>query len=232
MRAVAIGLVAILLATGSLSSCKNSKLSRQEKGALIGIGAGGAAGAAIGKAAGNTAVGAIIGAAVGGSAGAVIGIYMDKQAKELEKSVEGAKVERVGEGIRMTFDSGLLFGFDSAELTSQTKQNLDKMAEILKKYEDTEILIEGHTDATGSAEYNQKLSERRADAVAKYLRSENVARKRLDTVGYGKNQPVASNDTDAGRKQNRRVEVVIVANEKLKNEAAQGKEAATLVPRR
>ncbi|GAB2772378.1 hypothetical protein GCM10027275_14070 [Rhabdobacter roseus] len=228
MKAVTIGLVALTLAASSLSSCKNSKLSRQEKGALIGVGAGGAAGAAIGKAAGNTAVGAIIGAAVGGSAGAVIGIYMDKQAKELEKSVEGAKVERVGEGIRMTFDSGLLFGFDSAELTSATKKNLDNLAEVLQKYEDTEILIEGHTDGQGTEAYNQKLSERRAAAVAQYLRSDKVARKRLDTVGYGKMQPIASNDTEAGRQQNRRVEVVIVANEKLKKDAAQGKEAAVL----
>ncbi|WP_207509000.1 OmpA family protein [Telluribacter humicola] len=229
MKKVTFVLSAAVLIIGStITGCKNSKFSRQEKGAIIGATTGGAAGAVIGRRSGNTAVGAIIGAAVGGSAGALIGVYMDKQAKELEQKVEGAKVERVGEGIKMTFDSGLLFGFDSDKVTTETRANLDRMAEVLKKYEDTEILIEGHTDSKGSDEYNQRLSARRAEAVADYLRSSNVPRKRLQTIGYGENQPVTNNDTETARQQNRRVEVVIVANEKLKKEAAQGKTSMSL----
>ncbi|WP_247235112.1 OmpA family protein [Telluribacter sp. SYSU D00476] len=228
MKKVTFVLTAAVLIGSTMTGCKNSKLSKQEKGAIIGVGAGGAAGAIIGKRSGNTAVGAIIGAAVGGSAGALIGVYMDKQAKELEQKVEGAKVERVGEGIKMTFESGFLFGFDSEKINSETRANLDRMAEVLKKYEDTEILIEGHTDSKGSDDYNQRLSTRRAEAVAAYLRSANVSRKRLQTVGYGESQPVTTNDTEAGRQQNRRVEVVIVANEKLKKEAAQGKTSMSL----
>ncbi|HEV7349537.1 OmpA family protein [Telluribacter sp.] len=228
MKKITIVLTAAVLVVSSLSGCKNSKLSRQEKGAIIGAGAGGAAGAVIGRRSGNTAVGAIIGAAVGGSAGALIGIYMDKQARELEQKVEGAKVERVGEGIKMTFDSGLLFAFDSEKVNNETRGNLDKMAEVLRKYEDTEILIEGHTDGQGTDAYNKRLSNRRAEAVANYLRSANVSKNRLETVGYGENQPVSTNDTEAGRQQNRRVEVVIVANEKLKKEAAQGKTPMSL----
>lgn len=196
--------------------CKNSRLSNQEKGAIIGIGTGAAAGAVIGNKSGNTAVGAIIGAAVGGTAGTLIGIYMDKQARELEKKVENAKVERIGEGIKMTFDSGLLFGFDSYSISEATRKNLDNMAEVLKDYEDTDILIEGHTDSVGDEQYNQNLSEKRAEAVSDYLRQHKVKRKRLRTVGYGENQPIASNDDQAGQKLNRRVEVVITASEKLK----------------
>jgi outer membrane protein OmpA-like peptidoglycan-associated protein len=216
MKKILLVPLALLLCCVGIPGCKNSKLSRQEKGAIIGVGTGAAAGAVIGKKSGNTAVGAIIGAAVGGTVGTLIGVYMDKQARELERKVEGAKVERIGEGIKMTFDSGLLFGFDSAELTAATRSNLDNVAEVMKDYDETDILIEGHTDNVGADAYNERLSQQRAEAVADYLRKKNVARKRLRTVGYGEEQPLTSNATKSGQQQNRRVEVVITANDKLK----------------
>ncbi len=206
----------LVVCLGSMTGCKNSKLSRQEQGAIIGIGTGAAAGAVIGKKSGNTAVGAIIGAAVGGTVGTLIGVYMDKQARELEKKVENAKVERIGEGIKMTFDSGLLFEFDSYAISPETRKNLDNMASVLQDYDETDILIEGHTDATGTDSYNKQLSQRRSEVVAAYLRKNAVKGKRIRTVGYGEEQPIASNDAETGQKQNRRVEVVITANDKLK----------------
>ncbi|MFN7115813.1 MAG: OmpA family protein [Saprospiraceae bacterium] len=195
--------------------------SRSVKGGAIGAAAGGAVGGAIGSKKGNTAAGVIIGAAVGGAAGALIGRYMDKQAKEMEE-VKGVEVERVGEGILLTFDSGLLFNFDSYQLTAATKENLKKMAEIVKKYDDTEILIEGHTDSVGSDSYNMTLSKNRAQSVADYLAAQGVAKNRLKTKGYGESRPVATNDSDSGRQQNRRVEAAIYANEELKKDAKDG----------
>ncbi|TDB67064.1 OmpA family protein [Arundinibacter roseus] len=228
MKKILIIAAAGLMLTVGISGCKNSKLSRQEKGAIIGVGSGAAAGAVIGRKSGNTAVGAIIGAAVGGTAGTLIGVYMDKQARELEQKVENAKVERIGEGIKMTFDSGLLFGFDSYDLTAETRTNLDNLAEVVKEYDDTDILIEGHTDDVGAEDYNRQLSERRAKAVADYLRDKKVTRSRLRTEGYGENQPIVSNDTKRGQDQNRRVEIVITASEKLKKNVKKevSKEAA------
>lgn len=193
--------------------------SRTQKGALIGAGAGAVVGGVIGKVAGNTAVGAILGAAVGGAAGAYIGHYMDKQAEEMKRDIAGAKIERVGEGIKITFDSGLMFDVNKASLRQESKDNLAKVAKILNKYEDTDVLLEGHTDATGSDEYNQKLSEKRSRAVANHLVSLAVDSKRFTSEGYGESQPIADNETVEGRQQNRRVEVAIFANEKLKKVA-------------
>ncbi len=203
-----------------LGACKN--MSKSQKGTYIGAGAGAAAGAAIGKAAGNTAMGAILGAAVGGAAGYGIGRYMDKQAAELEKDLEGAEIERVGEGIKITFRDGIQFALNSAELSEASRTNLQELAETLKKYEDTNILVEGHTDITGTRDYNMVLSDRRAESVADYLKDLGIAGKRLTTEGYGPTQPVADNDTEYGRQQNRRVEVAIFANEKLKKKAEKG----------
>lgn len=196
--------------------------SRTLRGGAIGAGAGGALGGIIGSKSDNTAKGAILGAVVGGTAGALIGNYMDKQAAELERDLEGATVERIGEGIKITFDSGILFGFDSSELTASSKENISELATVLKKYEDTEILIEGHTDSKGAEEYNQQLSERRAASVSGQLKSLGVAGSRTSEVGYGEIQPVADNSTDAGRSLNRRVEVAIFANKKLKRAAQRG----------
>jgi outer membrane protein OmpA-like peptidoglycan-associated protein len=193
--------------------------SRTKKGAAIGAAAGAAAGAVIGKQSDHTAVGAILGAAIGGAAGAYIGRYMDKQAEEIEKDLEGATVERIGEGIKITFDSGILFDVDKAALRTDAKTNLDKLAVIFNKYEDTDILIEGHTDATGSEEHNLELSRERGQAVANRLAADKVDATRFTIMGYGESQPIASNDTSEGRQANRRVEIAIMANEKLKKVA-------------
>ena len=136
-----------------------ASLTRTEKGAVAGGAAGAVIGGIIGDATGNTAAGAIIGAAIGGAAGAYIGNYMDKQAAEMEADLEGAKIERIGEGIKVTFDSGILFEVNKADLSADARTNLEKLSVILNKYEDTNILIEGHTDSDGSEEYNQDLSE-------------------------------------------------------------------------
>ncbi|MCU7490785.1 MAG: OmpA family protein [Ignavibacteria bacterium] len=196
--------------------------SNTVKGGAIGTGAGALIGGIIGHAAGSTTTGAIIGGVVGGTAGALIGHNMDKQAEELKK-IEDAKVERVGEGINITFDSGILFAVNSASLQPKAKESVQKLADVLKKYPDTNVIIEGNTDNTGSEALNQKLSEKRAKAVSDYVTTLGVSSSRLTTVGKGESNPVASNDTPEGRAKNRRVEIGIVANEKMKNDAATGK---------
>ena len=149
--------------------------NRTAKGAAIGAGVGGAAGGLIGYATGSTAAGVLIGAAVGGAAGALIGNYMDKQAAEIERDIEGAKVERVGEGIKITFNSGILFDVNKANLKNYSRSELTKLAAILSKYDDTNILLAGYTDSTGSEEYNMQLSRSRAHSVADYLVVRNVS---------------------------------------------------------
>jgi outer membrane protein OmpA-like peptidoglycan-associated protein len=196
-----------------------SSMSNTQKGAIGGAAAGAAIGGAIGHQSGNTAVGAIIGAAVGGAAGAYIGNYMDKQAAEMEKDLEGARIERIGEGIKITFDSGLLFDVDKSDLKQASRDNLTNLAVILNKYPDTNILLEGHTDATGTSDHNLDLSKRRAQSVANYLAGQKVMEPRFTIMGYGEDQPIASNETTDGRAQNRRVEVAIYANDKLKKTA-------------
>jgi outer membrane protein OmpA-like peptidoglycan-associated protein len=196
-----------------------SGMSKKEKGAIAGATAGAVIGGIIGNQAGNTAVGAILGAAVGGAAGAYIGNYMDKQAEEMRRDLEGAKIERVGEGIKITFDSGILFDVNSSSLRPQAQYNLNELAQILNKYDDTNILIEGHTDSTGPEEYNMQLSMNRAQSVANQLSSQEVNPTRFKTMGYGETQPIATNDTKEGRQMNRRVEVAIFANDKLKKVA-------------
>ncbi|MFH1700283.1 MAG: OmpA family protein [Candidatus Zixiibacteriota bacterium] len=213
-RFLIIALCLVLLA--SIWGCG---LKKKYQGALIGAGAGAAAGAVIGDKAGNTAVGAIIGAAIGGAAGAYIGNYMDKQAEEIERDLEGATVERIGEGIKITFNSGILFDVNSSSLRSEAKTNLEKLAVILNKYEDTEVLIEGHTDSTGPAEHNMDLSLRRSQSVANLLTGKQVIATRFHIMGYGEDQPVADNSTSVGRQANRRVDIAIFANDKLKGVA-------------
>ncbi|MDX1639873.1 MAG: OmpA family protein [Balneolaceae bacterium] len=203
-----------------ITGCQN--WSKTAKGGAIGAGAGGLAGAIIGEATGNTVKGAIIGAAVGGAAGAAIGNYMDRQAREMRQDLENAKVERVGEGIKITFDSGILFDVDSHALRDESRSNLEDLSEILQKYEDTNILYAGHTDNTGSNEYNQELSEERAKSVAKYTSFLGVDSHRMTIIGYGEEQPIADNSTAAGRQQNRRVEIAIYANDELKRAARRG----------
>jgi outer membrane protein OmpA-like peptidoglycan-associated protein len=208
---------AVIILTAGMFGC--SSWSRTTKGAVGGAAAGAAVGGVIGSQSGNTAAGAIIGAAVGGAAGAWIGHYMDEQAAEMERDLEGAHVERIGEGIKITFDSGLLFDVDKSALKPASEESLESLAVILNKYEETEILLEGHTDATGSEEHNMELSRSRAQSVAIYLESQQVVPTRFTMMGYGEAQPIATNDTEEGRADNRRVEVAIFANDKLKNTA-------------
>lgn len=157
--------------------------------------------------------GAIIGAAVGGVGGAVIGHQMDKQAEELAYELPGATVQRVGEGIAVTFPEGLLFGFDSDQIRPAAQDNLRKFAASLQKYPNTRTLIVGHTDSRGSTEYNMELSNRRALSAANFITAEGVDRARISTAGRGEAEPIATNDTDAGRQLNRRIEIAIYANQ-------------------
>lgn len=212
-------LIISLMTMQVLSGCQASNTT---KGGAIGAGAGGVIGGVIGNQSNNTAMGAIIGATVGGAAGALIGRHMDKQAEELKRDLEGAEVERVGEGIKITFNSGLLFDINKSGLKPATKQNLMDLSSTLKKYDDTEILIEGHTDDTGSDDHNLKLSDERAGQVASFLKDQGVSNSRLTTKGYGEAQPIAANDSDASRQKNRRVEVAIYANKKMKKMAEKG----------
>lgn len=209
------GFVALVLV--SSSAC--ASLNKKEQGAIIGATAGAATGAMVGRANGSTAKGAIIGAAVGGTAGAVIGHQMDQQAKEIKQNIPGAVVERVGEGLQVTFESGLLFDYDSDVLRAEAKRNLATLASSLDKYPGTNLLIVGHTDDRGSDGYNLSLSERRAAAAAAYLAGQGVTGARLRSAGRGESEPLASNGTDTGRQQNRRVEVAIYASEQLKAQA-------------
>jgi outer membrane protein OmpA-like peptidoglycan-associated protein len=156
---------------------------------------------------------------VGGAAGAIIGDQMDRRAAEIQHDIPGAKVERVGEGILVTFDTGLLFGLDSAVVRPEAQANLRNLATDLGKYPDTDLMIVGHTDSTGTESYNLALSRRRAMAVSDYLVAQGVTRTRLKMDGRGELEPVASNATDEGRQQNRRVEVAIYANQAARDAA-------------
>jgi len=218
MKKVQMSLILVLSASLMFSAC--SSLNKTQKGGAVGVAAGGAMGAVIGKASGNTALGAIIGAAVGGATGAVIGHQMDKQAEEIKKTVPDAKVERVGEGIVVEFNSAVLFGFDKSSLSIEATTNLNKLVTVLNTYPDTDIQVQGHTDSKGSEGYNKKLSVRRASAVSDYLRNNGIATNRISIIGYGETMPKYDNNTEDGQSQNRRVEFLITANDKMKAEAA------------
>ena len=205
-----------LLTSAAVTAC--GPLNRKETGAVSGAILGGAAGAAVGKANGSTAKGAILGAAIGGTIGAVIGHQMDQQAKEIKQQIPGAIVERVGEGIQVTFASGLLFDFDSDKVKAEAASNLRNLSSSLDKYPGTDLLIVGHTDSKGEDAYNQGLSERRARATADYLASQGVDRGRLRTSGRGELEPVADNASADGQQKNRRVEVAIYASEAYKKQ--------------
>jgi outer membrane protein OmpA-like peptidoglycan-associated protein len=217
MKNAYLFIMVMLLSVFTTPACNTS---RATKGAVIGAGAGAAAGAVLAKK--NKAAAIIFGAAVGGVAGGLIGHYMDKQAEKIREDLEGAKVERVGEGILITFDSGILFDVDKANLKPDTRANLDRLSGTLNKYDDTDVRVLGHTDNTGTDEYNAALSKRRASSVKTYLVEKEVASSRMSTQGFGETDPIASNETVEGRALNRSVELVIVANEKLKRAAKRG----------
>jgi outer membrane protein OmpA-like peptidoglycan-associated protein len=209
--------IAVMAAIIAFPACN---ASNQTKGAVIGASAGAAAGAVLAK--DNKAVAMIVGAAIGGVAGGLIGNYMDEQAEKIQEDLEGATVERVGEGILITFDSGMLFDIESSALKPATKDNLDNLSETLNKYDETEIRVLGHTDNTGTEKYNAELSKERAASVNSYLITKQVTPSRLTNIGYGELDPIASNETVEGRELNRRVEIVIVADKKLQRAAKKG----------
>ena len=205
----------MVLAGASLIISGCASMNKAQKGAAIGTAAGGTIGAVIGKISGNTALGTVVGAAVGGTTGAIIGNKMDKQAEEIRNQVPDAKVERVGEGIVVEFSSNILFAFDRSELSSEARSNLDKLVTVLETYPDTDIELQGHTDNKGSKAYNQTLSENRASTVSGYLAQKGISKERMTIKGFGLTMPKYDNDTEEGRAQNRRVEFLITANEKM-----------------
>ena len=206
-----IGLCFALVFAG----CNNT-----QKGAAIGAGGGAVLGAIVGKLAGNTAVGAAVGAAVGTGAGAIIGKKMDKAKAEAE-AVQNAKVESVTDAnglaaVKVTFDSGILFATNKADLNIDAKNSLAKFATVLNNNADCDIAIIGHTDNTGSDAINQPLSVKRATSVSDYLKSCGVKTAQIKSVeGQGSGNPVADNSTAEGRKQNRRVEVYMYASQEM-----------------
>ena len=199
------------------SSC--ASWNKATRGVVIGGAGGAVVGGVIGHAAGSTILGGIIGAAVGGAAGAIIGSYMDKQAAEMQRDLKDAEIQRIGEGIKITFDSGILFDIDKSDLRPVSETNLAKLAAILNKYPDTNILIEGHTDDTGTDDYNMALSKARAQSVSLYLATVDVKPARFSIAGYGETQPIIMNDSPEGRQKNRRVDIAVIANDKLKKAA-------------
>jgi outer membrane protein OmpA-like peptidoglycan-associated protein len=214
----------ILFSATLLFSCEATKnANNKQKGAVIGSAGGAVIGGVIGNNTGdgNTALGAIIGGVVGGAAGAIIGDRMDEQAKEIEQEIPGAEVERVGEGINVTFDesSGVYFDSEQYNINAKSEATLNKLADIFEEYPDSNILIEGHTDNTGSESYNLTLSKNRAQAVTGFLLNQGLNRERFETKWYGESQPKYDNSTAEGRAKNRRVELAIVASEELKEEA-------------
>lgn len=216
----AIWILSIATSAMLFQACATA--TKTQKGTVIGSAAGGTIGAIIGKKAGNTAVGAIIGGAIGGTAGALIGRKMDRQAEELKQTIPNAEVIREGEGIIVKFDSGILFDVNETALKAAAKTNIESLATSLKNNPETVVTIVGHTDATGTDEYNQKLSERRAEAVKSYAIAQGISGSRLNTQGRGETEPIEDNATEDGRSKNRRVEIVIVANEKMKEQAKSG----------
>ncbi|GAL66224.1 OmpA family protein [Jejuia pallidilutea] len=214
-------LISILCICSVLSLNYNCKAIQNANKSQKGTGIGVAGGALIGGLIGGNIKGALIGAAIGGAGGAIIGRQMDKQAQKIETVLPGAEVKRVGEGIQVIFDdkSGVTFAFNSADLTTASQQNLDKIAEVFLEFPDTELMLEGHTDSVGDENYNMKLSTNRANAVSKYLQSKGVAASRMSVKGYGETAPRFDNATKEGQAKNRRVEIGIAANEDMINDA-------------
>ncbi|HHE31132.1 MAG TPA: OmpA family protein [Chlorobaculum parvum] len=212
----------LLLASTATVTTGCQSTTNAGRGAGIGATSGAVIGGIIGSRSGSWAQGALIGAAIGGAGGAIIGDYMDKQAEEIRQEVRNAEVERVGEGIRVVFDTGLLFSTNSSTLNANSRYNIENLARVLNRYPDTDLVVQGHTDSTGSEAFNQQLSERRAESVVSLLRAYGVYGQRLTAIGYGETRPVATNETEAGRRQNRRVEVLIYANNELKRQAETG----------
>jgi outer membrane protein OmpA-like peptidoglycan-associated protein len=233
MKITIIKFAFIAFAPFILNGCETIKqTTNQQRGVAVGATSGAVIGGVIGNNVGNknnTALGAILGAAIGGVAGGIIGNKMDKQALEIKAAIPGATVERVGEGINVTFDelnpdgskAGVYFANNQYAINSNSQLALDMLKKVFTDYPDTNILIEGHTDNVGAANYNLALSERRAKSVATALLAKGVSDNRITTKWYGETQPKVENINDENKALNRRVQFVITANEKMKAEAKQ-----------
>lgn len=225
MKKITLYIVALsFLLSSTFTGCKAVKNSNNtQKGVAIGAVAGGVLGAVLGNnigKGGNGALGAVLGGVIGGVAGGVIGNKMDKQAREIQTALPGATVERVGEGIKLTLgENSVRFDTNKSTLTPTAKANLDRLVPVFQSYADTDIVIYGYTDSTGSVEYNQTLSEQRAASVKAYLASKGLNTSRFTTTGLGIADPIATNDSPEGRSQNRRVEFAITANQKMIDDA-------------
>ncbi len=215
--------IAMMASTMLISCDAINNANNTQKGAVIGTTAGAVLGGIIGNNVKkkNSALGAVIGGVVGGVAGGVIGKQMDKQAQKIESEIPGAEVTRVGEGIDVVFDenSGVYFDTNKSNINTKSQASLAKLASIFKEFPDTNIIVEGHTDSTGDDTYNMTLSQKRANAVADYLVTQGIVRSRLTVYAHGETLPKYDNGTAEGRAKNRRVELGIVANEKMKQDA-------------
>ena len=204
---------ALTLAACSTTNPNTGETQRSNTGtgAAIGAAVGAMAGMVSGDGGSSSRDRALIGAAVGAAAGGGIGAYMDRQEEQLRQSMQGTGigVDRQGDNIILNMPSSVTFAFDSSDLTPAARSALNDVSNVLQQYPETRVNIAGHTDSTGAADYNQRLSERRASAVGNYLSQTGVAGTRLSMTGYGENQPIASNDTEQGRAQNRRVEITL-----------------------
>lgn len=221
------GILLVALST-IITSCEAVKnTNKTQRGAGIGAVSGAIIGGILGNnlgKGGNGALGAVLGGVIGGTAGGVIGNKMDKQAREIDTAIPGAQVERVGEGIKLVLnENAVRFDTNKSTLTATAKANLDKLVKVFNEYPDTNIVIYGYTDSTGSADHNLKLSRERATSVKNYLSNQGILASRFSINGLGIADPIASNDTPQGRSQNRRVEFAITANEKMIQEAQEGK---------
>jgi outer membrane protein OmpA-like peptidoglycan-associated protein len=225
MKKITILALASIMILGSIfTSCESIKnTNNTQRGAGIGAVAGGVLGAVLGNnlgKGGNGALGAVLGGVIGGVAGGAIGNKMDKQAREIDNALPGADVVRVGEGIKLVLnENAVRFDTSKSTLTTSAKTNLDKLVTVFNEYPDTNIVIYGYTDNTGKLEFNQTLSEQRANSVKGYLISKGIAASRFTATGMGIADPIATNDTPEGRSQNRRVEFAITANAKMVQDA-------------
>lgn len=225
LKKIGIMFFALALVT-SLGSCEATRnANNKQKGAVIGAGSGAILGAIIGNnvgKGGNGALGAVVGGVVGGTAGVLIGGQMDKQAQKIEQEIPGAQVERIDDAIVVTFDenSGVYFDTAKYNINSASQATLDKLANVLREYPDTDVLVVGHTDSVGADAMNMTLSKNRAMAVTNYfVQTKGLSPGRFTTNWFGEDAPIADNSTAEGRAKNRRVNLAIVPNEKMKNDA-------------
>lgn len=224
IKNIGITIFTIVLAI-SLTNCKAvQNANNKQKGAVIGATGGAILGAIIGNnvgKGGNGELGAVIGGVIGGGAGVLIGNKMDKQAQKIEEEIPGAQVERVDDGIVVTFDEGSGVYFDTAKfnINAASQNNLNKLIAVFKEYPDTNLLVVGHTDSQGADDYNMTLSKNRAMAVTNYLTSKGIVSGRLTTNWFGETQPLHDNATAEGRAKNRRVNIAILPNEKMIQDA-------------